>query len=172
VQAFSSTQVETHKTVSEILDWIQTHLETTTTNKGSGGTDILVGVNPYTYTSDFALSFDGCQLTVTWHFLHKDTTLNLDDAGTISGPLDLGGLRSEPEQMPISHDSGSYNLKLFSAKPSLIVSFYPGQRPGRDPNGRNFVLAFATQDVAERQRNAWHDAIILCGGKKTQNDLY
>jgi hypothetical protein len=91
VQDFSSTQVEAHKTVSEILDWIQTHFETITSKGG--------GVNPETYTSDFELSSDSCQVTVTWHFRDVSTLI---DMATVAGPFDLGGLRSEPEQMPVS----------------------------------------------------------------------
>jgi Trypsin-like peptidase domain len=166
VQDFPSTQVETHKTVPEILDWIQTHLEATTSKgKGIDNSNILLGVNPETYTSDFELSSDGCQITVTWHFRDVNTLM---DMATVDGPFDLGGLRSEPEQMPITHYSDSYQLRLFSVKPFL------SRRTGSPPNpaAHNFFLQFSTQDMAERQRKAWHDAILGCGGKKTQDDLY
>jgi S1-C subfamily serine protease len=141
----------TVKTVSEVLDWIQTHLETTTSKgEGIGSSNILVGVNPDTYTSDFDLSLDGCQVAVTWHFRVKDTSL---ETVTTSGPFNLGGFRLDLEQMPIEIDRDShYNLRLYSVRPFLVVTIYPGQSPLRNPNGHNFFLKFATQDMAIRPK--------------------
>jgi S1-C subfamily serine protease len=162
VQDFASTQDEAPKTVSEILDWIETHLETTTSKSG--------GVNPDTYTSDFDLSFDGCQVTVTWHF--RSASL-LTDTVTTDGPLDLAGLRPEPEQMPLTPEADSgYQLRLYSLKPFVSVHSYPWQSPERNPNAHTFFLIFATQDMAERQQKAWRDAIVLCGGKAVPDKLY
>jgi S1-C subfamily serine protease len=161
----------TVKTVSEILDWIQTHLETITT-KDIG---LLVGVETTTTsTSSDAISFEGCQVTVTWTFTTTLSTSPTYAAETITryGPVDLGGLRSEPEHMELTPGPDDNVLRLFSIKPFLIVTSNPMQSPNRNPDGHNFPLIFATQNMAERQQKAWHDAIILCGGKKTKDDLY
>ena len=170
VQDFPSTQVETHKTVPEILDWIQRHLEPIKSNT----VEVLYGVStPISETSSFEISFEGCQVTVTWHF--NDDFHNgiiLPDGGNINGPFDLGGLRPESEQMPITPNGNAYNLKLFSVKPFLSRRLDRANQQFDSPAAHNFFLQFSTLDMAERQRKAWHDAILLCGGKPSQDDLY
>ncbi|MGB8801386.1 MAG: trypsin-like peptidase domain-containing protein [Candidatus Acidiferrales bacterium] len=170
VQDFPSTQIADPKTLSEILDWIQTHFDTisTTTHNATGD---------WHYTDTFGLSFENCQVTVTFSM----DTFGADNALAgnfikVDGPFDLGGLRSESEQMPITHEDTFYRLRLYSVKPfqSKWTQATLGwtQKPETHDGAHNFMLLFATQDMAERQQEAWHDAIILCGGKKTQDDLY
>ncbi len=168
VQEFSSAQVEASKTVSDVLDWIQTHFDTLSSPRDTRG---------WHDTDTFGLSFENCQVTVTWSMdsFGADNAL----AGNIThvdGPFDLGGVRSEPEHMPITHEDSFYRLRLYSVKPfqSKWTQETLGltQKPETHDGAHNFMLLFATQDMAERQQEAWHDAIILCGGKKTQDDLY
>ena len=170
VQDFLETQVEAPKTISAILDWIQTHVVSETSDKV-----VVIGGVTYqvTETNRFELSFEGCQVTVTWHF-NEDyhDGIILPDAGEIWGPFDLGSLRPESEHMPISPIGGAYRLRLYSIKPFLSRKLDRTQQQWDDPNARNFIIEVSTQDMAERQQKAWHDAILLCGGKRTQGDLY
>ena len=148
------------KTPLEILGWIQTHFETT----------IVDFMGTHT-TNDFVLSFDGCQVTVTWR-AHVLVNATSSDVINTSGPFDLGNLRSEPEQMKVTTEDSIHKLKIYSTKPFLTVTTDSFGGVQRVPNSHNFLLLFATMDMAERQQKAWHDAIILCGGKQTHDHLY
>ncbi|MGC2332538.1 MAG: trypsin-like peptidase domain-containing protein [Candidatus Acidiferrales bacterium] len=173
VQDFPSTQVEASKTVSEILDWIQTHFDTVTTTSD-------IGVHS-TDTDTFGLSFESCQVTVTW-IMQSFSTDNTPTGTmtTVYGPLDLGGLRPEPEEMPVKHEELSglsmdrmrvYSIKPFQIKETQETLGWTA-KPNIQEDGHNFFLLFTTSGLAERQQKAWHDAILLCGGKKTQDNLY
>jgi hypothetical protein len=173
VKDFPSTQVEIHRTLSEILDWIQTHFDTITTTSDVGEHSID--------TDTFGLSFENCQVTVTWTML----SFSADNTPTgsvtnVYGPLDLGGLRPEQDHMPVTHEELSGlsmdRMRVYSIKPFQIKETQETlgwtQKPDIHEGAHNFFFLFTTSGLAERQQKAWHDAIILCGGKKTQDDLY
>jgi hypothetical protein len=148
------------KTPTEILGWIQTHFETT----------IVDYMGTHT-TNDFVLSFDGCQVTVTWR-AHVLLNATGSDLVNTSGPFDLGNLRSEPKQMKVTTEDSIHQLRIYSTKPFLTVMTDSWGGVQRVPDSHNFVLFFATMDMAEKQQKAWHDAIVLCGGRKTHDNLY
>jgi hypothetical protein len=173
VQDFPSTELEAHKTVSEILDWIQTHFNTITTTSNI----VVHSID----TDTFGLSFDNCQVTVTWTM--RSFSTDNTPTGSIThvyGPLDLGGLRPEPEEMPVTHEElhglSMDRMRVYSIKPFQIkeTQEYLGwtQKPNIQEGSHNFFFLFTTSGLAERQQKAWYDAILLCGGKKTQDDLY
>jgi hypothetical protein len=162
----ASVQAEPHaeasKTVSETLTWIQTHLETTPASS-IGGTHA---------TDDFALSFDSCQVTVIWRYRVLMDGEN-KEVVTASGPFDLGSFRSDPEHMVVTAlDDSRYQLKMYSIDPFLTVWTDSWGGVQRVPDSHNFLLFFATKEMAERQQKAWHDAIILCARKPTHDHLY
>jgi len=203
VQDFSSMPVEptppveAHKDVSQILDWIQNHfevIERKATLQISGGVPVFG-----TYTVAGTLSFKDCQVTTTriLTYTRSASTAFLPGAPpqnypaekeqTIEtqGPLDLGSLDPNhisivlhspdpcagviPKNMCSSTSAEEHWLTVRSSEP---VPSQTGNESGVAAD-QSLHIIFATQEMAERQQKAWHDAIILCGGgKPTQDNLY
>ena len=150
--------------VSEILSWISSHFELTVMGDAQMGT---------------ALSFQGCQATLTFASNSKGTSSGTVVIGTdknIVGPFDLSNLRPDTIQ---TGDVETFNLAVKSVTmlpvtvtQKIIGGPFNGTNTS-DTNVQNgFVLSFRTKDMRDRQAKAWHDAIIGCGGKAISDKLY
>jgi hypothetical protein len=95
---------------------------------------------------------------------------------TTWGPFNLSNLNPDGISFP-SSDAIATGLRILS------VNAIPRTTTDKDitPIAKEYtsttmmgwvVIIFQTKDMAERQAKAWHNAILLCGGKKTQDDLY
>jgi hypothetical protein len=103
-------------------------------------------------------------------FLIDSTTVAL------TGPFELSSLRPDTIEIIETATSGHRRLTLNmpSIKPlpvtskSTAVGNYgsgPTSTSSSTYSISSLALVFATQDIANRQAKAWHDAIIGCGGK-------
>jgi Trypsin-like peptidase domain len=156
-----SPSVSPTATAAEVLNWISGHMGMThdTIPAARGGTVIqLVGTS--------SLSVQGCRVTVYTRFVGQDTLGNVFPSTTQWGPFDLNNLRPD-EISEVSNRR--LQIKAVTAIPLVMTD-------NRGPSSTDMVgyllIEFDSDDLVARQAHAWHDAIVACGGKKTQDDLY
>ena len=143
---------------ANLLNWISGHFE------------IVKDVDS---SRNYSLSFKGCQAT-----LHLNSLLWVDYKGALPhylesemtwGPFDLENLRPDGISFPDSNATTT-SLRI------LVVNAIPVKSTRGDGTSTEMMgwinIFFQTKDMAERQQKAWRDAIILCGGKNTQEHLY
>jgi hypothetical protein len=153
---------------TDILAWIGSHFE-----------HVALPAGPTETTNfDYALTFEGCQVTLT------QMARSLDGNGrripgapgstTVIGPFPLSALR--PDTMAVSPGfGGGVNLVILAVTPTLpwisrASDTSADEGSGSDKGG--IQISFATQAMAQRQAKAWRDAITSCGGKGVSDRLY
>lgn len=163
--AVASAQQPTPPPASEILTWINQNFEKTQNDiRATNGSPAQTA---FTF---FSLDFNACSVTL------KETTLftPLNSSATeIYGPFNLGDLI--PNKISVSVPTSTYNKSGLTLTPvhpiARHTTYSDGEAPGSDTTP-GLVIPFATQDMANRQAKAWHDAIVACGGKAVPDNLY
>ena len=148
--------------VSDTLTWIGTHFETVERVDPSSGSSINLVAS---------MIFQGCQATLTLN----DTWIKQGKVWpnkTVLGPFEFSNLR--PDTIKVRAEQGYISLHISAVNPTIleldVLAGLPAPTSGQMV--RDLEIRFATQDMADRQAKAWHDAIIGCGGKAVSDKLY
>jgi hypothetical protein len=166
--------------VSDTLAWIGGHFEAIVQNISD---DTVRGST----TQTTSIAYQGCQVTLTSSiFGHNEWKNGERSRGTntsVNGPFDLSSL--SPDKTSTLATASYFTLFLSSTNPisqtysmnsmranSSGVWGQPENDPGSPVAVYKIGILFATQDMADRQAKAWHDAIIGCGGKPVSDKLY
>ena len=145
---------------ADILNWIA---ETMAANHWElalkGSTDsVLIG-------TDTISVYDGCLVKV-----QEETRVSSDSNGSVHWiqetiPLD----KLDPEQTRIDKDGIFYKVSLGATTAVISASTSTGR-------GGMYKVTdgwhYTGSALAERLRRAWHDAIVSCGGKSVNPNLY
>jgi hypothetical protein len=153
---------------SDILTWIGSHFE-----------HVAVPAGPTETTNfDYALTFEGCQVTLTQMARSLDGNgrrIPGDPGSTlVVGPFPLSTLR--PDTMAVNPGfAGGVGLVILAVTPTLpwmsrASDTLADERSGSDRG--SIQISFATQAMAQRHVKAWRDAIMSCGGKAVSDSLY
>ena len=176
--ATASVQPQTPNTTlpdaAKALNWISGHMGPSVLHTVPGA-----GVNGTTVeeSDTSSISFQGCRVTVYEESIGYTVFKSGERWGMGSdmitwGPFDLSNLRpDEIGQTPdrIYQPPGAYlQINAINAIPIVQTSSLGSTSTMRSA----LRIWFPSADLVDRQARAWHDAIVGCGGKKTQDDLY
>jgi hypothetical protein len=146
-------------TSQQILTWISEHLNQTVT------WDDEQGVH---HTYQYSIEFTGCDVTLT-------QIMDKTDSFTY-GPFNLKYV--VPTQIEASKPADSHgrywiSLPFLHLVPRHVTSVAPGSPEDKHPSNEAFELIYLpSQDLADREAHAWHDAAVTCGGKPVPENLY
>lgn len=163
---FTSAQQTTTPPVSETLAWINQHFELVNTD-----TPATSGMPAAHGQISFSLDFNGCTATLTQTML-----VNFPNGGAkpfasimVTGPFNVGDII--PNKIIVASPIATrYELNLALVRP-VSVRITTGTSP-TSITSSGVGMYFATQDMANRQAKAWHDAAVACGGKAVPDNLY
>lgn len=135
--------------IQEILTWIHEHLEP---------------IHDKTGISYYLLDFHDCSATVTKDYYYDDDSKEAYE--WIYGPFDLG------HAIPSIKATDTNFSIIFTNPISVRKSHIPSDTSATSESKRFINIQFRTQEMANRQARAWHDAIVACGGKDVPDNLY
>jgi Trypsin-like peptidase domain len=158
---------------AKALNWISGHML-------SRALHTMPGVNGTTVQAweTSSLSFQGCRVTLYDETIMSTVFKSGEEYGsgptTITwGPFDLSNLRpDEIFQVPdkIWQPPGAFlQIEAVNAIPVVQIN---SSGPTTSSMLSGLHIWFDSAELVDRQVKAWHDAIVGCGGKKTQDDLY
>ena len=150
---------------AETLNWIGSHMTTETSDLTDAS-----GITTRLWTTS-SLSFHGCQATIDVMFTMSamvGANLVSTQSTTTWGPFDLSDLRPDK----ISQPTPTF-LQISAVNAISTVSTnvdHTGEKHTSTATYSWLRIPFDSSDSAARQAKAWHDAIILCGGKPSAPD--
>lgn len=161
--------------LSEVLAWINSHFQLVQFHStGGGSTRITI--------ESTSISLQGCQVSL--HELHQtiDHYSGRPDARDERDMLASFALRDlRPDTIRVAsyppepgRSEPSHYSILISARSPVPCSNTGPDVPALSSNSPvgAFEVYFAMRDMANRQAKAWHDAIVVCGGKAVPDNLY
>jgi len=158
----AAAQQQPAPSVQQILTWINEHFEKVEYDDGRF------------HTIEFSsLTFQGCSATLSERATYSGLA-NLVHT-EVYGPFDLSNLIPDKIKTSISTPPGAsaprFSLSIDSAHPDPLLHTASGEQSSSEFMSTIYIN-FATQDMANRQAKAWHDAIVACGGKAVPDNLY
>jgi hypothetical protein len=146
-------------TPSQILTWISEHLNQTVTWDDDQGIH---------HSYQYSIAFTGCDVTLT-QIMDKTDSF-------IYGPFNLKYVvPTQIEASKPADNSGRFwvSLPFLHLVPRHVTGVAAGSPGDKHPSNEAFELIYLpSQELADRQARAWHDAAVSCGGKPVPENLY
>jgi hypothetical protein len=161
--------------VPEILTWISTHFEVAHESTVVTFTGGLADYDDGRFKT--SITFQGCNVSITLvetHQYNKADTGQFDYSLEQTGTATLDLSKGLPDAITAGKGSEGQPPAHVVIKFAQPFAWHQEQRYSAHPVPQDVVdtfnfklvqIDFATEDMANQQARAWHDAIVACGGK-------